>query len=1144
MQKTMVSLTVLLAGLLPAQEFRATLAGRVTDPTGAVVAGARIEARAPSTGAVSSTTSAADGHYQIPFLTPGEYVLTAEKEGFRRSVRDGVRLLVAERASVDFTLSVGEITQSVTVTAETGLVETETADRGLVIESKRVLNTPLQGRNIFAQAWSAPGVIVTAQVTRLRPFDIAGSSSIAISGGRPSANEVLIDGTTNLSRNGSVAFVPSAEAVAEFRVQTTAYDAQYGWTTGGSINIITKGGSNQFHGSAFEFLQNTHLNANTFNSNRTGTARQSSHINTFGGDVGGPVLKNKLFFYFAYENIRQVIPDPFATSVPSALQKQGDFSQTYYARDAAGNLLAQTIYDPFSTTDGPGGALVRTAFPGNRIPAARQNAIARNVLALIPPGNVAGNPVTGLNNLVSSGSTRKFTDFFPEYNGRGDYNLSDRTRLFIRYSRNALAEERGFRYSTTSAVNLAETSGNTPFKRENHSATVSATRALNPTTVVDVRLGLARFLAQSGSTIGAGQDLAALGFSPLFAGQGVRWFPRFSWSSYEGAGSTPSQNDPITQNTSGGVQVAKTVGQHNLKTGLGFVMQRVYQKIPGFWAGNFSFDQGFTGRDALRTEPGSGNGLASFLLGTASSGFLDVNSWPARQQRGWSLYVQDDIRVTPKLKINAGLRWDYQGPVTDRFNALTRGFDRTSASPLRAPGVDLKGGLLYAGAGGLDRGIFDKDWNNFGPRFGAAYQLSGKTVLRGGYGLIYAQTFDDPGNAPGYSQRTAMVTSIRTGIPQNTLTNPFPDGILQPVGNRLGLATFLGQGYNVSDPGRVVPWTHQFSFEIQRELPGQFLVTAAYVGSRGRGFSVSKGINEIPREAFALGATELSRNVANPLAGLIPGTALNGATVQRQQLLRPFIHFLGIGELNRSEGRSKYDSFQLLVYKRLSHGLNFSVSYTNSKTIEQPLYSNAQDAQLETVIAAWDIPQSLQINGLYELPFGKGKAAGASAPPAVQRLIGGWEVSGIARLQAGMPINFPGNATPTGRDPRLAERTLDRWFNTCTVLPNGTTRGCLSGEQPVWSVRPAFVLQTWSSRLASVRRPAIPNLDVSIIKNNRIGERFNLIFRTDFLNATNTPQFFSGPVVDVNSGNFGRIAGAMDQSNLPRFIQVSLKLQF
>jgi hypothetical protein len=458
--------------------------------------------------------------------------------------------------------------------------------------------------------------------------------------------------------------------------------------------------------------------------------------------------------------------------------------------------------------------------------------------------------------------------------------------------------------------------------------------------------------------------------------------------------------------------------------------------------------------------------------------------------------------------------------------------------------VNLKGGLRFAGANGSPRGIFDRDWNNFGPRAAAAYHLSGKTVLRGGYGLIYAQTFDDPGAAPGYSQRTPMVTSIRTGVPQNTLTNPFPDGILRPVGNSLGLATFLGNGFNVSDPTRVVPWTHQFSFEVQRELPGQFLVSAAYVGSRIRGLAVSKPINEIPREAFARGAADLTRNVANPLAGLIPGTALNGATVQQQQLLRPFIQFTGINQLHRSEGTSAYNSFQLMVYKRLSNGLNFSVAYTNSKTLDRTNYANAQDTALEKVVAVWDIPQNLQINGLYELPFGEGKKFGASAPAAVRRIIGGWEVSAISRLQAGQPMNFPTNAAATGADPRLSSRNLDRWFNTCTLLPTGATRGCIGNETPVWTIRQPFTFQTWSTRLASVRKPRIDNLDVSVMKNNPITERINLLFRVDFLNATNTPQFFNGPITDANSGNFGRIAGAMDQSNLPRFIQISMKVNF
>jgi hypothetical protein len=530
-------------------------------------------------------------------------------------------------------------------------------------------------------------------------------------------------------------------------------------------------------------------------------------------------------------------------------------------------------------------------------------------------------------------------------------------------------------------------------------------------------------------------------------------------------------------------------------------------------------------------------------MGTPASGSIDVNSAPALQQRAWSVFLQDDIRVTAKLKVNLGLRWDYLGPLTDRFNALSRGFDTTSPNPLKVPGLDLKGGLLFAGVGGT-RGIFQRDWNNFGPRVGFAWQMASKTVVRGGYGLIYAGSYDDPGPAPGFSQSTAMVTSIQTGVPQNILTNPFPSGILRPVGSSLGLATYLGQGFNFPNYDRVVPWTHQFSLEIQRELPAQFLVSAAYVGSRTRGLEVAKGINEIPLSNYSLGATALTQNVANPMAGLIPGTSLNGATVQRQQLLRPFPQFLGINELYLSRGQSRYDSFQLMLYKRLAAGLNFSVAYTNSKTLEQVSYANAQDTQLLKQIAAWDIPQNLQLNGVYELPFGKGKAIGGGVHPVLSRFISGWVISGIARIQEGLPMAFPGNAVPTGVSPRLSARTLDRWFNTCTLLANGTTRGCVSGEQPVWTILQPFTVRTWPTRLASVRVPGIRNLDASVMKNNAIGERYNLIFRADFLNATNSVQFFSGPVTDVNSPNFGRIAGAQTQTNLPRFIQLSLRFQF
>src|SRR5215471_2580444 len=651
-----------------AQEFRATLSGRITDAAGSGVGGAKIDVRNADTGEVSTTTSADEGNYQVSFLIPGNYVVTVEKAGFKKAVREGVRLEVAQRAVVEVQLALGEVSQSVTVSAGTELLETESADRGATIESRRVLEVPLMGRNPFSEAWSAPGVIQNAATQRLRPFDISGSSAMAIDGGRPSTNEVLVDGISSLFQASSVSYVPTAEAMSEFRVQTTNFDAQYGWTLGGVVNIITKNGTNQFHGSAFEFFQNTHLNANTFNQNLTGVGRSSSHINTFGADVSGPIRKNKLFFTYTFEDIRQVIPDPFVTSIPTALQKQGNFSQTYYSRDSAGNPLLQTIYDPFSTVAGPNGALTRTSFAGNVIPTSRLDPVAVKILSYVPSNDVPGDPLTGLNNLTNNGSTHKFTDFFPENTARVDWNIDQTTRLFVRYSRNALQEERSFHYSTTSAINPADTGNNNQFTRENHNATIQFTKTFSPTLVLDIRAGLERFKSESGANQGASVGPSILGFSSAFVSQAANFFPKFNWANYEGAGAQPTYTSPIAQTNPLEVSVAKQMGRDSMKFGGEVRWVRGYSQNPGFNAGNFTFDQLLTGANPLQIASSSGNALASFLLGTPQSGFIQVASQPARQERLYSLFFQNDIRLTAKLKVNLGVRWDYLGPLTDRFN--------------------------------------------------------------------------------------------------------------------------------------------------------------------------------------------------------------------------------------------------------------------------------------------------------------------------------------------------------------------------------------------------------------------------------------------------------------------------------------------
>ncbi len=928
-------------------------------------------------------------------------------------------------------------------------------------------------------------------------------------------------------------------------MQTSVYDAQYGWTSGGVVNISTMSGTNQFHGSAYEFFQNTLLNANTFGQNYSGTPRQSSHINTFGGSIGGPILKNKLFGFFAYEELRQSIPSPFVTSVPTAAQRSGDFSQTYYSTGSPATPALQVIYNPYTTRiDSATGQYVRDPFQGNQIPKSMWNPVAVNILAGIPLGNTAGNAITGLNNFVNNSTSRKFTDYFDNWLARSDYAMSPSTRFFVRYSRNKLSESRNWQYSTVSTINPFDNTSNAIFNRENHNATIQMTHIFSPTMTLDVHIGFERFITRTEAYQGIGYGLDKLGFSSTYVGEAFNAVPTMSFSNYAGVSAQPESLSPVSQGNAFQGLIYKQLGRHILRFGGELYLNRVNILNPGYSAGNFTFSQTFTGSNPTATNSFSGNAIADFLLGTPASGYINVNSGESRQQFLDSLFLQDDIRISDRLTLNAGLRWDVETPMTDRNNAVARGFDNTAPSPLQVPGLTLTGGLIYAGVNGVPRGIYNNDWNNFGPRVGAAFRLSDKTAIRGGYGLVYSQTFDDPGNAPGFSSQTSMVSSVVTGIPLNTIDNPFPTGIVRPTGSSLGLSTNLGQTLSFANPARHLPWTQQYSIEIQRELPWQAVASVSYVGSHTADLGVSRSINEVSASDLAKGPAYLSASVPNPFAGLLPGTSLNASTTQRSQLLRPHPQFLGITESTNSVGASTYNGLHALLQKRMSKGASASIAYTYAKTLGRTIFANPQDSAPQKNVPSYDVAHSIQINGVYDLPFGTGQRFGAGAPLIPRMLMSGWRLSAIARLQSGFPLTTPTGVIPTGVNPKLAHPTLARWFNTCTLLTTGATQGCQSGETPVWQTRPADILQTWSTYLSFVRNPPIRNVDVSVMKETKIKNRLTFTFRADFLNATNTPQWFNGPITSSTSGSFGQIAGAMDQSNLPRSIQFSGKFLF
>ncbi|HKQ73801.1 MAG TPA: TonB-dependent receptor, partial [Blastocatellia bacterium] len=636
---------------------------------------------------------------------------------------------------------------------------------------------------------------------------------------------------------------------------------------------------------------------------------------------------------------------------------------------------------------------------------------------------------------------------------------------------------------------------------------------------------------------GDGFDFTQLGFPAALAGQVPRkFFPRLTFTDYSSIGNTGSQFT-FSDASSFSETLNKTVSSHSLKFGGEVRFLRDNYDNPTSSFGSFSFTKGFTQRNPLAADAASGNAIASFLLGYPASGSVPINPSFAYQHLYYGAFLQDDWRISRNLTLNLGLRWDYESPTSERFNQLNAGFDQTTASPFQAPGLQLKGGLLFISED--DRLPYKRDLNNFGPRVGVAYQLSEKTVLRGGYGLSYLPAFD-PGTSLGYSVSTNFVSSTDGGSkPANVLSNPYPDGLFRPVGSALGLQTQLGQGFTFYNTNIQIPKNHQFSFGVQREIPWNMVVDISYIGSRTRNLSVSKGINEVSAADLARGAAFLQEQVTNPFAGRLPGTAINTPTVQRQQLLRPFPQFLGLTEDRRTIGRAWYNSLQVRVEKRFSQGFHYLVSYTFSKNMEAVGYLNAQDPddRLASVVTGDYAPHRLMISGGYDLPLFKNSKAW------LRNIAGGWKLNGIAALQSGVPIGTPGGVFLIG-DPRLPEgqQSLARWLNTCTLTVTGARQSCASAsETPVFQIQPAFTLRSHSVRFSNIRTSRPPQIDLSLFKSFTLKEGLALQFRAEAFNFTNTP-WFGAPNTTPGSAAFGVVTPS--QVNDQRSVQLALKLIF
>jgi outer membrane receptor protein involved in Fe transport len=1174
------------APLYPQGGTSGAISGFVTDPSGSPVAGVNVKVTNVNTGVSYQAGTTTDGYYTVKFLIPGTYRVQVAQPGFKEQVVNGVVVETASNPTVDIKLALGAVSQTVNVTDTTSMIEAQTADSGATVDTERVNDTPTQQRNSFGLAETTVGVIPTSSEKTFTLEDNSKTSAESINGGEDGiaapteTNDILIDGVEDrmnyLTGGGTsyVGYIPSQDAVGEVKVVTNPYSAEYGHTLGGSELFSTKSGSNQFHGEAFEYNRSFGLSATIFDINRANEGKTPLLYNTPGGQIGGPIKKNKLFFFGSYEYMDEHAPALEFGAVPTAMQRQGDFSQTYYSNNGVATPI--TLYNPFSCTSSTTVCNSRSVIGSvgdSVIPQSMLDPVAQNMWQYIPLPNAPGNGITGANNYFPAGTGTSLSHTY-EIVARGDYNINDKSRITLRAIReNWLSDNLKF-YDV--ANDAAEVAGSFPSGRATNNDLIDYTRTFSPTTVLDVRVGMQRsYWENLNSPIGCQVSPSKLGFNSVFVAQAAPCMPVFGFvgaqgsgsdegsTTFSGAGMVANNTNPDQINILSGM-LLKSMGRHTLKFGGQGIMERGYIFSPGDNAGDFSFSSQYTQQNPSGAlTAAQGNPVASFELGVGTAA-ININSAPARQNLSAAWFVQDDIKVSRKLTINAGLRWDWDGGPTDRFNAITGPFEINATNPLAASVAgasgasncpacaNLVGGLVFPGVNGVSRSPYDSTFKNFGPRLGIAYAFTPNTVVRAGWGLFYQDFIYDPGSA-GFSSTTNSVLFSSTYQVLNTIDNPFPTGLIPATGASLGLSTDLGNSVTFVDPHAREPRAQQFNFNVQHQLPQNVLVTVSYNYNGISRLPVNLNINHLSLAQIQQGSAYLTTSVTNPFAGLIPNTSLNKATISQAQLLLPYPEFTTVTEDDMPIGNSSYQGLEIQVTKRWSAGLSTSIAYTNSRHEDRGAYMNPFDTQLMKEVDPYDIPQVLALNGTYELPVGRGKRFASSLPGWANHILGGWQLNWNIRYMTGVPWEFPGAGTTIaggdigagaapvpGHTPHYSPQTLNQWVNPAAFQNSTNTALCY----PAGS---SNCIQEWSTVDGHIRMPDIASYDLGVFKSFKITERVKFVFMNNWINATNTPQFFGNPTSSceaITASCFGKISGYTGQTNQARQIQLGGKIEF
>lgn len=1128
--------------------------GSAHDPSGAAIAGAKVTIRNKESGESIELSTNSSGDFTSATLRPGQYAVSITAAGFESVRQDNLMVQVGSKSSAILVLPVGVATATVDVMAQAPAMETSVGSVGTVVESRPVQELPLNGRNALALTLETPAVRSNS-ANNPQGFADRGTSlsAIVINNGPTAMNANLLDGANNLNNfSGEIAINPQVDAVQEFRVQTGYLSAEFGLTGGGVITLASKAGGNKYHGDVYEFLRNDYLDARPYFLETT-AQKPPLRYNQFGGAVGGPVLREKLFFFANYEQFKYVTSAVYIASVPTLNQRKGDFSDLQtcsYNASGAPVVTLTRIYDP-NTTVAAGNSFARTQFPGNKINRAL-DPVALNIQnAIYPePNRTASDTCQRLSNTNNFQSVKQNIRSMYQSLGRFDYRLTNRQSIFGRYAYYVNNTDNG---STNGSYlpSLIVAKRNDAFGSQ--SFVLSHTFTISSSTINEARVALTRTT-----------------FPFTVANYNQNWpsklglpsnVPSFVFPTITGTGQ-PAVNGQVGQRNTANPQINDTVtmvrGKHSIRFGMVLAHSQANNSQMTTPSGNFSFSSALTNQP--NATAGTGNAYASFLLGAVQSATLTVYREPGYWNFLTSGFVQDDIKVTPRFTLNVGLRYDFQQTPREHHDGLSN-FDPNGISP----SVGKPGTTAYAAKGGYGRTFTGDDYKNFGPRLGFAWDLlgDGHTSIRGGVGIYYISLNNQLFNQPtaGFSSTTTNYTSTNAGIvPAFVLSKGFPYSPLQPQGASGGPDFLLGQSIAYVRPKASTPSSQQWNLNLQHEFRGGFVAEIGYLGNHGvHMISGDYNMNVLSNQYLSLGDS-LRQNVANPYAGKVPG-ALGASTITRRQSLLPYPYYNAVTVTSPRDGNFHGDAMMLAVQRRAARGLTLLTSYTFSKLLDNGIANpldgyigisssggvitpqDSNNRQLEYSLDPTDIKHRFVSSALYELPFGHGRRWLANVSGFTDRLVSGWQMNGVVTAQSGLPLAISGanNNLATrpsfvpgksAKDVNKSNRSVTSWFDTTVFQnPDNWTYGNVPRVLP------------------NARGPKYVNLDASIFKTTSITESVKLQLRLESFNVLNHPNFrlpntsfvpASGNNGLNTSAGFGQITSDIQ----PRNVQIAAKILF